>query len=63
MAIGISIASKVREYVSSWRKILLLARRPDNEEYMLLLRLNILGFLLVGSIGYLIHLTYILIAG
>ena len=61
MALG--PVGRVREYIGSWRKILVLARRPDNEEYMLLLRLNILGFLLVGSIGYLIQLIYILITG
>lgn len=56
-----SITSKAREYIATWRIILKLARRPDEEEYGLLFRLNVLGFMLVGGIGYIIHLAYILV--
>ncbi len=56
-----SVTGKVKEYVNTWRLILKLARRPDDEEYSLLLRLNFLGFILVGGIGYLIHLAYVLL--
>ena len=58
-----AIASKARHYITIWRRILMLSRKPDEEEFNLLLRLNVMGFLLVGSIGYLIHLIYILLTG
>jgi protein transport protein SEC61 subunit gamma-like protein len=54
---------KAKTYIDAWRRILMLSRKPDEEEFNLLLRLNALGFLLVGSIGYLIHLAYVLISG
>ena len=52
---------KLREYVAAWRRILVLARRPDEEEFYLLTKLNLLGFLLVGGLAYIIHLTYVLL--
>ena len=54
------VVGKAREYVNAWRRILVLSRRPDQEEFMLLARLNALGFTLIGGIGYIIHLLYIL---
>ncbi|BAF34821.1 preprotein translocase SecE subunit [Aeropyrum pernix K1] len=55
------IVDIAREYIVAWRRILTLARKPDEEEYSLLLKLNLLGFALVGGIGYLIHLGYIIL--
>ncbi len=52
---------KLKEYWAAWRRILVLARRPDEEEFMLLTKLNFLGFTLVGGIAYIIHLVYVLI--
>ena len=55
------IRGKIKSYIDAWRSILLLARRPDDEEFSLLLKLSILGFTLVGGIGYIIHLLYVLL--
>ncbi len=52
---------KLKEYWTAWKRILVLARRPDEEEFMLLTKLNFLGFTLVGSIAYIIHLVYVLL--
>lgn len=48
--------------IDSWRRILKLARKPDKEEFTLLLKLNLLGFTLIGSISYLIHIIATVIA-
>ncbi len=47
---------KFSDLFGSWRKILRLSRKPDREEFMLLLKLNLIGFTIVGSIGYVIHI-------
>ena len=60
---SLGLASKAKEYLEAWRRIILLSRRPDEEEFNLLLRLNLLGFMLIGSIGYLIHLVVVLLSG
>ncbi len=60
MAAG-GVKSKFREYIEAWRRILVLARRPDEEEFRLLAKLNLLGMGLVGGIGYIIHLIQVLL--
>jgi protein transport protein SEC61 subunit gamma-like protein len=55
------VVSKIREYFAAWRRILILARRPDEEEFYLLVKLNLLGFTLVGGIAYIIHLVHVLL--
>ncbi len=56
------LVSKIREYVAAWRRILILARRPDEEEFYLLTKLNLLGFTLVGGLAYIVHLVRVLLA-
>lgn len=57
----VPLVGKIKTYLETWRSILLLARRPDESEFNLLLKLNLLGFTLVGGIGYIIHITYVLL--
>ncbi len=57
------IFSKLREIISSWRTIIILARKPDKEEFKLLARLTFLGFALVGAIAYIIHLVAMMLRG
>ncbi len=59
-AIG-GVRGKVRHYIDMWRRILQLSRRPDEEEFNLLLKLNLLGFTIVGGIAYIIHLVHVLV--
>ena len=55
------LGSKLREYITAWRRILILARRPDEEEFYLLTKLNLLGFTIVGGLAYIIHLVRVLL--
>ncbi|MCI4396682.1 MAG: protein translocase SEC61 complex subunit gamma [Desulfurococcales archaeon] len=50
------LGSKFKDMLTMWRRILKLSRKPDNDEFKLLLKLNLLGFTLVGSIAYVIHI-------
>ncbi|MCC6010044.1 MAG: protein translocase SEC61 complex subunit gamma [Desulfurococcales archaeon] len=52
----------LRGLIDSWRRILKLARKPDKEEFSVLLKLNLLGFTLIGAISYLIHIIATVIA-
>ncbi len=58
-----ALSSKIKMYFSMWKRILELSRRPSDEEFNLLLKLNILGFVVVGGIAYIIHLVSVLIGG
>jgi len=57
----VPLTQKIREYITAWRRILILARRPDEEEFYLLTKLNLLGFALVGGLGYIIHMIRVLL--
>ena len=52
---------KVKNHLNAWKRIVLLSRRPDEEEFSLLTRLTLIGFLLVGVIAYIIHLIYVML--
>ncbi len=52
----------LKDLFGSWRKIIRLSRKPDREEFNLLLKLNLLGFTLVGSIAYIIHIIATVVA-
>ncbi len=47
--------------IESWRKILELVRRPDNDEYKLFLKVILLGFFLVGAIAFTINSITVLV--
>lgn len=53
--------STMSSILETWRKILELARRPDDEEYRLFLKIIFLGLFLVGSIAFTIRLIAILL--
>lgn len=56
------VIERFKETIGSWRRIFRLARKPEREEFTLLLKLNFLGFTLVGTIAYIIHVIATLVA-
>ncbi|MCX8195462.1 MAG: protein translocase SEC61 complex subunit gamma [Acidilobaceae archaeon] len=52
---------RAKSLLVAWRRILTLSRKPDTEEYTLLLKLVLLAFALVGLMGYTIHMIYVLL--
>ncbi|MEM1619962.1 MAG: protein translocase SEC61 complex subunit gamma [Fervidicoccaceae archaeon] len=55
------MVSRLKENVEAWRRVLRLARKPDGEEFKLLLRLSLIGFAIVGGIAYVVHLLATLV--
>lgn len=55
------VLAELVKMIRAWPRLLALAVRPDNEEYLLLLRLTLLGLALVGSIGVIIHMIFAVI--
>ena len=47
----------VRDFLRSMASVLKLSRKSDKEEFMLYLRLVLLGIAVVGTIGFLIKLV------
>ncbi len=55
------LLGRVKHLLFMWRRIIALSTKPTRDEYLLLLRLTLLGFALIGSIGFLIHMMYVLL--
>jgi len=55
------VLGRVKQIILMWRRILALSSKPGTDEYLLLLRLTLLGFALLGGIGFVIHMTYVLL--
>lgn len=48
----------LRELIDAWKKIFQIASKPDREEYMTLLKITLLGFMLIGLIAFVIRLIF-----
>lgn len=54
---------KLEELFATWKKILAISEKPEPDEYKLLLKITLGGILLVGVVGFILHLTLSFIQG
>ncbi|HDN75727.1 MAG: protein translocase SEC61 complex subunit gamma [Thermoprotei archaeon] len=54
---------RLRDIFEMWRRILIIAEKPEADEYKLILKITLAGILLVGVIGFLIHLALTIVQG
>jgi len=54
---------KLSEIIEGIRRVLELAEKPDREEYMLILKITLTGFLLVGAIAFGVSSLIYLLSG
>ena len=55
------LKERLQNHIASWKKVVTLSRKPDDEEFSILTRLTLIGFLLVGAMAYVIHIIYVLL--
>jgi len=53
----------LRSIFEGMRRVVILARKPEPEDYKLLLKITWVGFLLVGVIAFVIQLVMYLVYG
>ncbi len=58
---GPGILDRLKNTVTRYRRVLSVARKPDNEEYVSTLKITGAMLLIVGSIGFIIFLLYYLL--
>lgn len=46
------------EFIESTRRVLTVAKKPNWEEYKLMLKITLLGIALIGLLGFLIKLIF-----
>ncbi len=56
-----SVKERLQNHIASWKKVVTLSKKPDDEEFSVLTRLTLIGFLLVGAMAYIVHLVYVLL--
>ncbi len=47
---------KIRKFLSEARRVLLLARKPSKEEYIMIAKITGLGMIIIGVMGMVIRL-------
>jgi len=55
------VVGRVKHLLFMWRRIIALSSKPTRDEYLLLLRLALIGFALIGSIGFTVHMVYVML--
>jgi len=53
-----SFASKLKRNLKEYKRVISIARKPNREEFVAILKISGLGILLVGVIGFSIQLLY-----
>ncbi|WP_440060176.1 protein translocase SEC61 complex subunit gamma [Thermogladius sp. 4427co] len=47
-----------REMVDQWKKIFMLATKPERDEFVTTLKLSLLGLAIVGAIAFIIRIVF-----
>ena len=53
----------LRSLFENMRRVVILARKPESDEYKLLLKITWVGFLLVGVIAFIVQLVMYFVYG
>ena len=56
-----SLRETLKEIFSSWGKIIKLSRKPDKDEFLLMIKLSLLAIVIIGIIAYVIHIIFSMI--
>ena len=48
--------TKIKEFISECKRVLRVARKPDKKEYWTVAKVSGIGILIIGLIGFLLHM-------
>jgi len=54
---------KIKEILENYKRVLMIAKKPDKEEFILTAKICAIGIIGIGIIGFLIYLLSILFIG
>ena len=55
-----NILNKIKENLASYRRVLVIARKPDKEDFIKTVKICIVGMSLIGFVGFMIYAFSIL---
>ncbi|MEM5802001.1 MAG: protein translocase SEC61 complex subunit gamma [Candidatus Aenigmatarchaeota archaeon] len=53
----------IKEFLEKYKRVLIVAKRPDKEELLLTIKICLIGMGIIGFIGFLIYMISILFIG
>jgi protein transport protein SEC61 subunit gamma-like protein len=56
-----SMKSKMRRFVTQCIRVLKITKRPDRDEYKMLVKVSGLGIAVIGMIGFILHVIWVLL--
>lgn len=56
------VLDEVKSTLKEWKRVLKITRKPDREEFVMSAKVTGAGILLVGAIGFLLHMVANLLA-
>ncbi len=56
------VMKEIRDTLKEWKRVLKITRKPDREEFEMSAKVTGAGILIVGAIGFLIHVIANLLA-
>ena len=56
-----SLTDKFKTFVIECKRVLLVTKKPSNEEFKAVVKVTGVGTLIIGAIGFIIHVAYLLL--
>ncbi|HLC62870.1 MAG TPA: protein translocase SEC61 complex subunit gamma [Candidatus Nanoarchaeia archaeon] len=56
-----SLADKFKTFIIECKRVLLVTKKPSNEEFKAVVKVTGVGTLIIGAIGFIIHVMYLLL--
>ena len=52
------ITMGLRDFIESTRRVLTVSKKPDKQEYLLMLKITLLGTFVIGTLGFIVGLLF-----
>jgi protein transport protein SEC61 subunit gamma-like protein len=57
----VTFKQKASRFITQCVRVLKVTRKPDKTEYTMLVKISGLGIIIIGLIGFIIHMTFIVL--
>lgn len=53
--------SRIKRFITQCARVLKITKKPDKDEYRMLVKVSGLGIAVIGMIGFLLHVIWVLV--
>ncbi|MBT3395130.1 protein translocase SEC61 complex subunit gamma [archaeon] len=53
-----NVLSKLKRFIFQCKRVFKITKKPSNDEYKVIVKVTGIGILIIGAIGFLIHLIW-----